>query len=83
MLSACVQYVNSMGFASRKSVNTRPQSAINRSSHPPTNVYKSPKLPTIHPRFSHLFPHQIIRKLPPLQSLFSPLSTPPITTTTN
>lgn len=83
MPSACVQRVNSMGVHSRKDVKTHPQSAINRSSHPPTNVYKPTYFPTIHPTLSHNYPHQIFRKLYLLQSLFSPLSTPPITTTTN
>ena|GEM_PF-4847270 len=83
MLSTCVKHVNSVGVHSQKPVSIRPQLAIPGSINSRTNVYKPPKFPTIRPFLSQLFPHHFSRIFYLLQPLFSPLSTPPITTRAN
>ena len=83
MLSACGKIVNSLGAARRKSVDVYPQNAGSTMNHVQSTVYNYHLLPVFPARFPHFYPQVVLVKIPPLNILFSPLSTVPITTTTN
>lgn len=83
IVSAWGKIVQYMGFARRKSVDARPQLGVYTTTHPHLHVYNHSFVPDLTDLFPQRFPQAKITQLHLLIGLFSPLSTLPITTTTN
>lgn len=83
ILSAWGKIVYFMGFASRKIVDEHPQMAIYATITPRNDVYNPRFVPDFTDLFPQLFPQAIYTQLHLLKGTLSPLSTPPIITTTN
>lgn len=74
--------VNKLGVRGRRVVNTYPQQWCTTTFMPQPSVYKLRLFPTQHQPFSHRFPQVKHLSTPLLNTSFSALSPPPITTTT-
>lgn len=83
ILSAWGKAVNYVGFARRKNVDERPQLGVYATTRPHQHVYNHSFVPDLTDLFPQRFPQAKMTKLYLLTGLFSPLSTLPITTTTN
>ena len=83
ILSAWGKVVNFVGSQRRKNVDGRPQMSVYTTTRPRQHVYNHSFVPDLTNLFPQFFPQAIYTQLHLLISLFSPLSTLPITTTTN
>jgi hypothetical protein len=83
VLKAWGKFVNNLGAACWNYVVVHPHSTSLNALTGRGGVNKSPVLPTKTPSFTHASPQRFSWNLPPLSIVFSPLSTEPITTTTN
>lgn len=83
ILSAWGKIVNYLGFACLKNVDVRPQVAQNSMNTAMTYVYNHSVVPVFTNLFPQFYPQAKRTQLHLLIGLFSPLSTIPITTTTN
>lgn len=83
MLNTCGKIVNMLRIRSRPGGDGHPQNGMSTHQEPTGHVYKvrfTPSSPVFHPP---TFPQLNLTKTPLVQLYFSPLSTQPITTTTN
>jgi len=83
ILSAWGKAVKYVGVARRKDVDGRPQMRVYTATEPRQHVYNHSFVPDLTDLFPQRFPQAKMTKLHLLIGTFSPLSTLPITTTTN
>lgn len=79
----CGKIVNSMGIHRQKVVDERPQNDQSVMMQPSQAVYNHNFVPVLTSHFPHFYPQAFMTNFYLLMSSFSPLSTLPITTTTN
>ena len=83
MHNTCGKDVNSVWDGRRKSVEARPQVVVSNIIRTMTAVYNHSFVPVLTSLFPHGYPQVFSIKSHPLLYMFSPLSTLPITITTN
>lgn len=83
MYKTCVQLVNELWTGGRQTVDGHPQNMVGNNMNIAKTVQNHIFLPHPSDRFPHTFPHACGNIITLLISSFSPLSTQPITITTN
>lgn len=83
MYNAWGKVVKNLRIHSRLAVDEYPQKLPAPTTYRSNTVYNHLVLPVLQTAFTRTFPQYFFQETLPLRRLFSPLSTPPITITTN